>query len=147
MNLIHHHLKDNATAVPLSPSLIATGIDLKSCSYFPSNTVPMKIVFSTAKNTGDSADYGTLAAKRNSADQPLPLYGNMTPVIFKVGDDLRQDQLTLQMIRVMDKLWLREGLDLKIVTFACVATGENQGILEMVTEAKTLREIQVMRSF
>ena len=43
----------------------------------------------------------------------------------------------------MDKLWLREGLDLKIVTFACVATGENQGILEMVTEAKTLREIQV----
>ena len=145
MSMIHHHLRDNATAVPLSPSLIATGIDLKSCSYFPSNTVPMKIVFSTASNNNHATKDNDDLAKRNSADAPLPLYGNMTPVIFKVGDDLRQDQLTLQMIRVMDKLWLREGLDLKIVTFACVATGENQGILEMVTEAKTLREIQVSK--
>ena len=63
-------------------------------------------------------------------------------VIFKVGDDLRQDQLTIQMIRVMDKLWLKENLDLKMVTFSCVPTGDRQGMLEMITEAKTLREIQ-----
>lgn len=45
----------------------------------------------------------------------------------QVGDDLQQDMLTLQMIRIMDKLWLREGLDLKMVTFACVPTGANRG--------------------
>ena len=28
---------------------------------------------------------------------------------FIVGDDMRQDQLTIQMIRIMDKLWLKEG--------------------------------------
>ena len=66
-------------------------------------------------------------------------------VIFKVGDDLRQDQLTIQMIRVMDKLWLKENLDLKMVTFSCVPTGDRQGMLEMITEAKTLREIQASR--
>ncbi len=38
-----------------------------------------------------------------------PLY-----VIFKVGDDIRQDILTLQMIRIMDKLWKNAGWDLRL---------------------------------
>lgn len=62
---------------------------------------------------------------------------------FQVGDDLQQDMLTLQMVRIMDKLWLKEGLDLKIVTFACVPTGHKRGMIEMVTDAETLRKIQV----
>lgn len=37
--------------------------------------------------------------------------------------------LTLQMVRIMDKLWLKEGLDLKMVTFACVPTGHKRGNL------------------
>lgn len=51
--------------------------------------------------------------------------------------------LTLQMVRIMDKLWLKEGLDLKMVTFACVPTGHKRGMIEMVTNAETLRKIQV----
>ena len=35
------------------------------------------------------------------------------------------------------------GVDLKMVTFSCVPTGDRQGIMEMVTNAKTLREIHV----
>lgn len=37
--------------------------------------------------------------------------------------------LTIQIIRLIDKLWLKEGLDLKMVTFACVPTGEKRGIV------------------
>ena len=44
-----------------------------------------------------------------------------------MGDDLRQDMLTMQLISVMDKLWLRDGLDLKIITFRCQATGPKRG--------------------
>ncbi len=44
----------------------------------------------------------------------------------------------------MDKMWLKEGFDLKMVTFGCVPTGDLEGMVELVTEAKTLREIQVV---
>ena len=47
----------------------------------------------------------------------------------QVGDDLRQDMLTMQMIKIMDRLWLKAGLDLKIITFACLATGPKKGVL------------------
>lgn len=43
------------------------------------------------------------------------LFGDDVYLIFKNGDDLRQDMLTLQMLRIMDRLWKREGLDLRFV--------------------------------
>ena len=44
-------------------------------------------------------------------------------VIMKCGDDLRQDMLTLQIIRLMDKLWKYEGLELYLNPYGCIATG------------------------
>ncbi|CAM9876523.1 unnamed protein product, partial [Laminaria digitata] len=38
-------------------------------------------------------------------------------VIFKSGDDLRQDQLIMQMISLMDSLLKRVNLDLRLVWF------------------------------
>ena len=47
--------------------------------------------------------------------------------VLQAGDDLRQDMLTLQLIRLMDKIWLRSGLDLKLVTYQVLATGPEHG--------------------
>lgn len=119
LEITHHDLVENPTCLPLSPSLEVCGVDVKSCSYFTSNTLPLKLVFHTPEMTGTNNE-----------------------AIFKVGDDLRQDMITLQMIRIMDKLWLKEGLDLKIVTFTCIATEFRKGMVELVPEAETLRKIQ-----
>lgn len=47
--------------------------------------------------------------------------------VCQVGEDLRQDMLALQMIRIMDRIWLQEGLDLRIVNFKCISTGKDKG--------------------
>jgi phosphatidylinositol-4-phosphate 3-kinase len=49
-------------------------------------------------------------------------------IALQVGEDLQQDMLTIQMVRIMDKLWLKEGIDLKMVTFSCVPTGHKRGM-------------------
>ncbi|KAF4532859.1 hypothetical protein B566_EDAN001462 [Ephemera danica] len=120
LELVHHALRDTPTCLPLRPSWEVAGIHIRTCSYFHSNTLPLKLNFLSLETDGP-----------------------FIPAIFKVGDDLQQDMLTIQMIQIMDKLWLKEGLDLKMLTFACVPTGHKRGMIEMVTNAETLRKIQV----
>lgn len=52
-------------------------------------------------------------------------------VMFKTGDDLRQDMLTLQLLRTMDALWVDHGLHLCLSPYACVATGPDQGMIQV----------------
>ena len=132
MERLNNHLVQTITPIPLSLAVIACGVDVKNSSYFPSNTFPLKIAFLSDPE----------CMKDTSPKEELKP-SNVSYAIYKVGDDLRQDQLTIQMIRVMDKLWLKEGLDMKMITFKCVPTGNRQGLVEMVTEAKTLKDIQV----
>jgi hypothetical protein len=40
-------------------------------------------------------------------------------LIFKVGDDLRQDQLVVQLFELMDRLLKRENLDLRLTPYRC----------------------------
>ena len=55
---------------------------------------------------------------------PLP-----PQVMFKLGDDLRQDQLILQLIMLMDRLLRRENLDLKLTPYNVLACSGNHGIM------------------
>ena len=52
-------------------------------------------------------------------------------LIFKNGDDLRQDMLTLQMIRIMDQMWKEEGLDFRMTPYKCVSLAKNVGLIEV----------------
>jgi len=68
-------------------------------------------------------------------------------VMFKLGDDLRQDQLILQMITLMDDLMKRVRLDLRLTPFRVMATGHLEGLVEFVPHATPLRYVGNIRNF
>jgi phosphatidylinositol 3-kinase len=58
--------------------------------------------------------------------------GDVYPVIYKTGDDLRQDQLVIQIISLMDQLLKKENLDLKLTPYHVLATSASTGLVQLV---------------
>ena len=106
--------------LPVNPCVKVKSLDKESCSYFNSFTVPLSLVFENCDPRGKTVKS-----------------------MFKIGDDLRKDLVTLQLFRVMDRLWLAEGLDLRMVTYECIPTSPLSGMVQLVPDASTLREIHV----
>jgi phosphatidylinositol 3-kinase len=93
--------------LPLDPSVYITGIDAEDCNVLKSSLLPMVLNFKT--NT--DVKY---------------------PIIFKTGDDLRQDQLVIQIITLMDRLLRKENLDLKLTPYRILATSTSAGAFQFV---------------
>ena len=62
-------------------------------------------------------------------------------VLMKTGDDLRQDQLVMMMIKLMDRLLKRASLDLCITPYSIIATSPSSGIVEFVEQSAPLSAI------
>ncbi|GAB5373505.1 hypothetical protein AAMO2058_001757800 [Amorphochlora amoebiformis] len=112
----------------LDPTIQATQVIPPECKFMSSKKLPLWLVF-------ENVDADETNKKK--------IY-----VIFKSGDDLRQDILTLQMLRLMDSFWCAEGLDLKLSPYTCVATGVNKdaegvGMIEVVLNSDTISHIQI----
>uniref|UniRef100_A0A8C6PPZ1 phosphatidylinositol-4,5-bisphosphate 3-kinase n=1 Tax=Nothobranchius furzeri TaxID=105023 RepID=A0A8C6PPZ1_NOTFU len=102
---------------PLNPSIIL--VDADKCRFMDSKMKPLWMMY---KNPSEHAD--------------------MVGIIFKNGDDLRQDMLTLQMIHLMEDLWKKEGLDLRMIPYGCLSTGNKMGLIEVVKHSDTIANIQ-----
>uniref|UniRef100_A0AAQ5XPF8 Phosphatidylinositol 4,5-bisphosphate 3-kinase catalytic subunit beta isoform n=1 Tax=Amphiprion ocellaris TaxID=80972 RepID=A0AAQ5XPF8_AMPOC len=108
---------------PLNPNVLLSGINVEKCRYMDSKMKPLWIVYNNKLLGGDTLG-----------------------IIFKNGDDLRQDMLTLQILRLMDLLWKEANLDLRIVPYGCLATGDRAGLIEVVSSADTIANIQLTSS-
>lgn len=102
--------------LPYNPKFEVSRLLVEKCRVMDSMTSPLWLVFENRE--------------RQTAH-----------IIFKVGDDLRTDILSLQMIRIMDQLWRNEGLDLHMQPYRAVSTGKDEGIIEVVTNSETTSAI------
>ncbi|KAJ6418321.1 hypothetical protein OIU84_001659 [Salix udensis] len=62
------------------------------------------------------------------------------------GDDLRQDQLVVQMVSLMDRLLKLENLDLHLTPYKVLATGQDEGMLEFIPSRSLAQILQEHRS-
>uniref|UniRef100_A0A8C6JZS6 Phosphatidylinositol 4,5-bisphosphate 3-kinase catalytic subunit delta isoform n=1 Tax=Melopsittacus undulatus TaxID=13146 RepID=A0A8C6JZS6_MELUD len=108
---------------PLNPNIILAEVCVDQCTFMDSKMKPLWIVFNNEETGGGGVG-----------------------IIFKNGDDLRQDMLTLQMIQLMDILWKQEGLDLRMTPYGCLSTGDKTGLIEVVMQSDTIANIQLNKS-
>lgn len=99
---------DPPLPLPLDPSVSVTGMFPDDSLVFKSSLFPLLINFRTST-------------------------GAKYPVIFKTGDDLRQDQLVIQIISLMDRLLRKENLDLKLTPYRILATSANAGAVQFIS--------------
>ncbi|KAL3157710.1 hypothetical protein ABBQ32_012142 [Trebouxia sp. C0010 RCD-2024] len=128
-------------ALPLDPTVHLNGIIPSACSVFKSAMAPLRLTFRVA---GMGSQRGVELGSSYAATNPQGLTQGVAPVvhnppvevrravIYKKGDDLRQDQLVVQMISLMDRLLKREALDLRLTPYKVLATSSTDGLIELI---------------
>ncbi|XP_041047074.1 phosphatidylinositol 4,5-bisphosphate 3-kinase catalytic subunit gamma isoform isoform X2 [Carcharodon carcharias] len=77
-----------------------------------------------------------------TCEDPSGIHCQPVGIIFKHGDDLRQDMLIVQTLVIMDSIWQENSLNLNLVPYGCIATGYNIGMIEVVRDATTIATVQ-----
>jgi phosphatidylinositol 3-kinase len=98
---------DPPLPLPLDPTVFIVGCFPEESTVFKSSLLPLFVTFRTSG-------------------------GQAYPILFKTGDDLRQDQLVIQIIMLMDRLLRKENLDLKLSPYKILATGPQAGAVQFI---------------
>ena len=119
-------MQDEYNYLPVDPHIKIKGTITEQCSVFKSAKCPVKYTFKVEK---ESQQYNPHEKKDEIS------------MMFKYGDDLRQDQLILQMINYMDSLLKSVHLDYEFTTYKVLATSKSDGFVEFVPNSKTIFDI------
>lgn len=156
INLLQERKLDKIQSVdwvpmPLNPTIKVYGCIPETVQMFASAVYPCVIEFKQVpKIMEDVLDASTMALLQNElAEVSGSSTGNSVmntatnllsrlsfdkteevrthKIMFKSGDDLRQDQLVMQMIALMDSLLKKVNVDLKLLTYGILAVGQTDG--------------------
>ena len=108
--------------MPLDPTIQLTGLLPSTATMFASAVYPCVIEFieRIAEPSKEEAESGVTLGMISQQHKTHK-------IMFKSGDDLRQDQLIMQMISLMDILLKRVNLDMKLITYGILAVGQKDG--------------------
>ena len=120
LEILNQKLKEKKQSIslPLDFKYRVKQIKVEKCKVMKSKKKPLWLVFKNSDPNGDDII-----------------------VMFKKGDDLRMDMVTLQIFKEMQNLWYNNNLFLKMSLYKVICTGNNEGMLEMVTNSVTLASI------
>ncbi|KIW18647.1 hypothetical protein PV08_02936 [Exophiala spinifera] len=113
---------DPPIPLPLDPEIEVSGVFPDEANVFKSSLSPLLLNFKIA----GSVEAGNFSSQARSQSQAK------YPMMFKTGDDLRQDQLVIQIIELMNNLLLKENLDLKLTPYRILATSPTAGAVQFI---------------
>lgn len=117
--------------LPSRPDVFVNGLHPETAVMFKSALYPALLDFHV-----DGMMPGKTEHKAND-ERMMTSY----KVIVKTGDDLRQDQLIIMMIQLMDKLLKRAALDLCLTPYSIIATSPTSGLVEFVDGAVPISQV------
>ena len=121
-----HIMQETEYYLPIDPRLKIKGTITEDCSVFKSAKCPVKYTFNVTPET-----------QSNNVHEDKKHFR----IMFKYGDDLRQDQLILQIINYMDSLLKKVHLDYEFTTYKVLATSKSDGFVEFVPNSQTIFDI------
>ncbi|KAL9184641.1 hypothetical protein ACHAXT_012611 [Thalassiosira profunda] len=124
----------HAVPLPSAPHIWVKGVNCGSAKMFKSALYPAVLDFAV-----DHIQSGDRKAKKSSKAQKNEK--KMYKVMIKTGDDLRQDQLVIMMIQLMDRLLKRGTLDLCLRPYSILAMPNNTGLMEFVERSIPVSQI------
>lgn len=100
-----------------NPKVRVSRIKVEECKVMKSKKKPLYLVFQGFETDAD------------------------VHVLFKTGDDLRQDLVVLTMLKIMQNLWAEQGMNLHLSLYHCMPLASGSGMLEIVQKAETLASV------
>jgi len=117
--------------LPSNPDGVVIGIDRKSGKPLQSHAkAPYMATFRIRKDKESSDGVDEQLRKLQNATSNA--YEIWQSAIFKVGDDVRQDMLALQLISAFRSIFNSVGLDVFVYPYRVTATGPGCGVIDVL---------------